>query len=197
VGEEPRPYIHFAWAQTPSVLTTVMVRVNGRADAALPVLEREILSINREIVFTERSTAQEVVDMTLVPTRAGAALLGAFGALALALAAVGLYGVIAYSVSRRTREVGLRMALGARGSDVVRMILSSGMRLTLVGVAIGAVASAFLAKVLEAYLYGVSSIDPVAYLAAALLLLAVAGAANLVPALRASRVSPMTALRYE
>src|SRR3990172_3273841 len=183
VGEEPRPYIHFAWAQTPSVLTTVMVRVNGRADAALPVLEREILSINREIVFTERSTAQEVVDMTLVPTRAGAALLGAFGALALALASVGLYGVIAYSVSRRTREVGLRMALGARRSDVVRMILSSGMRLTFVGVAIGAVASAFLAKVLEAYLYGVSSIDPVAYLAAALVLLAVAGAANLVPAL--------------
>jgi predicted permease len=197
VGEEPRPYIHFAWAQSPSVLTTVMVRVSGRADAALPILEREILAMNPEIVFTERATAQEVVDVTLLPTRAGAGLLGAFGALALVLAAVGLYGVIAYSVSRRTREVGLRMALGARGSDVIRMILSSGMRLTLVGVAIGAVASAILAKVLEAYLYGVSSVDPVAYLAAALMLLAVAGAANLIPALRASRVSPMTALRYE
>ncbi len=197
VGEEPRPYIHFAWAQSPSVLTTVMVRVSGRADAALPVLEREILAMNPEIVFTERSTAQEVVDVTLLPTRAGAGLLGAFGALALVLAAVGLYGVVAYSVTRRTREVGLRMALGARGSDVVRMVLSSGMRLTLVGVGIGAVASAFLAKVLEAYLYGVSAVDPISYLAAALVLLAVAGAANLVPALRASRVSPMTALRYE
>jgi ABC-type antimicrobial peptide transport system permease subunit len=174
-----------------------MVRVNGRADAALPLLEREILAMNPEIVFTERTTAQEVVDVTLIPTRAGAGLLGAFGALALALASVGLYGVIAYSVSRRTREVGLRMALGARGSDVVRMILSSGMRLTLLGVAIGAVASAFLARVLEAYLYGVSSIDPVAYLGAALVLTAVAVSANLVPALRASRVSPMSALRYE
>ena len=197
VGEEPRPYLHFAWAQSPSVLTTVMVRVSGRADAALPALEREILSMSPEIVFTERATAQEVVDVTLLPTRAGAALLGAFGVLALVLAAVGLYGVIAYSVSRRTREVGLRMALGARGSDVVRMILSSGMRLTLVGIGIGAVSSAFLAKVLEAYLYGVSSVDPVAYLAAVFVLLAVAGAANLVPALRASRVSPMSALRYE
>jgi predicted permease len=197
VGEEPRPYIHFAWAQSPSTLTAVMVRVSGRADAALPLLEREILAMNPEIVFTERTTAQEVVDVTLIPTRAGAGLLGAFGALALALASVGLYGVIAYSVSRRTREVGLRMALGARGSDVVRMILSSGMRLTLLGVAIGALASAFLARVLEAYLYGVSSIDPVAYLGAALVLTAVAVSANLIPALRASRVSPMSALRYE
>jgi ABC-type antimicrobial peptide transport system permease subunit len=138
-----------------------------------------------------------VVDLTLLPTRAGAGLLGAFGALALGLASVGLYGVIAYSVSRRTREVGLRMAMGARGSDVIRMILSSGLRLALVGVAIGAVVSALVARVLEAYLYGISSIDPLAYLAAVVVLVLVAGAANLVPALRAARVSPMTALRYE
>jgi putative ABC transport system permease protein len=164
---------------------------------ALPLLEKEVLAMNPEIVFTDRGTAQEVVDFTLLPTRAGASLLGAFGALALLLAAVGLYGVIAYSVSRRTREVGLRMALGASGGDVVRMILFSGMRLALLGIAIGALASIWIARVLEAYLYGVSSIDPASYLAAALALLAVAAAANLVPALRASRVSPMTALRYE
>jgi predicted permease len=197
IGEDPRPYLHFAWAQSPSILTTVMVRVAGSASATLPILEREILSMNPEIVFTEKATAQEVVDLTLLPTRAGAGLLGAFGALALGLAAVGQYGVIAYSVSRRTREVGLRMAMGARAADVVRMILSSGMRLALVGIAIGAVASALVAKVLEAYLYGISSVDPLAYLAAAVVLVLVAGAANLVPALRAARVSPMTALRYE
>jgi predicted permease len=197
VGEEPRPYLHFAWRQSPSALTTVMARVTGSAEAALALLEQEILSMNPEIVFTEKSTGQEVLDMTLLPTRAGAFLLGAFGALALGLASVGLYGVIAYSVSRRTREVGLRMAMGAKASDVVRMILSSGMRLSFVGVAIGAVASAFLAKVLEAYLYGVSSIDPIAYVVSVLVLLGVAAAANLVPAVRAARVSPMTALRYE
>jgi predicted permease len=197
VGEESRPYLHFARSQSPSIVTTVMVRVSGSADAALPALEREILSMNPEIVFTEKATAQEVVDLTLLPTRAGAGLLGAFGGLALGLASVGLYGVIAYSVSRRTREVGLRMAMGARGSDVIRMILSSGLRLALVGVAIGAVVSALVARVLEAYLYGISSIDPLAYLAAVVVLVLVAGAANLVPALRAARVSPMTALRYE
>ncbi|HJS74523.1 MAG TPA: ABC transporter permease, partial [Vicinamibacteria bacterium] len=178
IGEDPRPYLHFAWAQSPSINTTVMVRVSGSASAALPVLEREILSMNPEIVFTEKATAQEVVDVTLLPTRAGAGLLGAFGGLALGLASVGLYGVIAYSVSRRTREVGLRMAMGARGADVIRMILSSGMRLALVGVAIGAVASALVAKVLEAYLYGISSVDPLAYLAAVVVLVLVAGAAN-------------------
>jgi putative ABC transport system permease protein len=153
--------------------------------------------MNPEIVFTEETTAQEVVDVTLLPTRVGAGLLGAFGGLALLLAAVGLYGVIAYSVSRRTREVGLRMAMGAKGSDVIQMVLGSGMRLALVGIGIGAVASAFVARVLESYLYGVSALDPVAYLVAAVILLAVAGLANLIPALRASRVSPMSALRYE
>ncbi len=197
VGEEPRPYIHFALPQSPTVRTNLLIRSAVSAEEALPALEKEVLAMNPEIVFTDRGTAQEVVDFTLLPTRTGASLLGAFGALALLLAAVGLYGVIAYSVSRRTREVGLRMALGASGGDVVRMILFSGMRLALLGIGIGALASVWIARVLEAYLYGVSSIDPASYLAAALALLAVAAAANLVPALRASRVSPMTALRYE
>jgi putative ABC transport system permease protein len=179
------------------VFTNVMARVRGDAAAAIPFMEREIHALNPEIVFTEKATAQEVVDLTLLPTRAGAGLLGAFAGLALSLAAVGLYGVIAYSVSRRTREMGLRMALGARSSDVVRMVLAGGMRLALLGLAIGAAASAFLARVLESYLYGVSSLDWLAYLVAAAVLLLAAGVANLVPALRASRVSPMAALRYE
>jgi predicted permease len=197
IGEEPRPYIHFAIAQSPSTLTNFLVRTSGPAAAALPMLEREVQAMNPEIVFTDKTTAREAVDLTLMPTRAGAGLLAAFGGLALLLASVGLYGVIAYSVSRRTREVGLRMAMGARGADVVRMVLGSGLRLALLGIAIGAAASAWVARVLESYLYGVSSLDPVAYLVAALVLLSVAALANLVPALRASRVSPMTALHYE
>jgi predicted permease len=197
VGEEPRPYVHFALAQSPTARTSLLIRSAVPPEDALPVLEKEVLGMNPEIVFTDRGTAQDVIDFTLLPTRAGAGLLGAFGALALVLASVGLYGVIAYSVSRRTREVGLRMALGARGGDVVRMILFSGMRLALLGIVIGAFASVWVARVLDAYLYGVSSVDPASYLAAALALLGVAAAANLVPALRASRVSPMTALRYE
>jgi ABC-type antimicrobial peptide transport system permease subunit len=124
-------------------------------------------------------------------------VLGAFGALALLLAAVGLYGVISHSVSRRTREVGIRMALGAQRGQVLRLILAEGGRLALVGIGLGAVASAAAGRLLEALLYGVSSFDPIAYTAAALLLLAVAFAANLVPALSAARVDPVRALRTE
>ena len=123
--------------------------------------------------------------------------LGAFGALALLLAAVGLYGVVAYSVSRRTREVGIRIALGAERWQVVRMILGQGGRLALAGVTLGALAAAGVARVLDSLLYGVSGLDPAAYGAAAGVLLLVALGANLVPAVAAARVDPVRALRNE
>ena len=197
LGEEPRPYVHFSRSQNPSRGTLILARTTGSAEAVLPALKDAVLEAEPEIVFTEESTAEQVVAVTLVPTQIGAGLLGAFGVLALALASIGLYGVIAYAVSRRTREVGLRMALGADAGTVLRMILSQGMRLAAVGVGVGLVLAALVARVLSGLLYGVSALDPVAYAVAALVLLLVAGAANLIPAWRASRVSPMTALRYE
>jgi ABC-type antimicrobial peptide transport system permease subunit len=132
-----------------------------------------------------------------MPTRVGALVLGAFGALALLLAGVGLYGVVAYSVSRRTREVGIRMALGAERRTVLRLILAQGGRLALVGVALGATASVGVGRLLESLLYGVSGFDPIAYGAAAGILLLTAGLANLVPALTAARLDPVRALRSE
>ena len=141
--------------------------------------------------------AAEVAATTLAPTRIGAALLGAFGSLALLLAAVGLYGVISYSVTLRTREMGVRMALGAQRADVLRLVLRQGARLALVGVGVGAMLAALVGRVFSALLYGVSSLDPLAYAVAATVLLAVAAAANLVPALAAARVDPMRALRNE
>ena len=117
--------------------------------------------------------------------------------LALLLASVGLYGVIAYSVSLRTREVGVRMALGAKPRDIARLVLGQGGRLALAGVAIGAALAAGVGKVLESMLYGVGAFDPAAYAIAAALLLAVAVAANLVPALQAARIDPMRVLRGE
>ena len=195
LGEEPRPYIHFPRSQNPSRSIDIIARTSGPAELVLPFIRSEILTMEPEIVFTGEGTAAEGVELTLVPTRLGARLLGAFGGLALLLAAVGLYGVIAYAVSRRTHEVGLRMALGANAPTVLKMILRQGMVLAILGVVVGSVLAALLARVLQALLYGVSSVDPLSYGVAALVLLSVALAANLIPAWRASRISPIAALR--
>jgi predicted permease len=197
VGEAPRPYVHTPWLQSPSRTLSLVVRTSGPAAALLPSLRQAILELEPEIVFTEDSTAEQVAETTLAPTRIGAAVLGAFGGLALLLAAVGLYGLIAYSVSRRTREVGVRMAIGARPRDVLGLVLRQGLKLALAGVGVGVLAAAGVARVLESLLYGVSAVDPVSYAAAALVLLAAAALANALPAYRASRIEPMRALRHD
>jgi ABC-type antimicrobial peptide transport system permease subunit len=161
------------------------------------MLRAALWKLEPEIVFTEDAAAGDVAEATMAPTRIGATLIGAFGALALLLASIGLYGVIAYSVSLRTREVGIRMALGAERRQVLRLVLAQGGRLALIGVALGAVASAGIGQVLESLLYGVSAYDPIAYGAAAGILLFVAAAANLAPAFGAARIDPVVALRSE
>jgi predicted permease len=194
-GEEPRPYLHFP--ASPSTRIALVVRTEQRADAALPALRKAVLRLEPQIVFTEDATASEVAATTLAPTRIGAALLGVFGVLALGLAAVGLYGVVAYSVSQRTREMGVRVALGARRGDLVRLVLRQGARLAAAGALLGALLAALAGRVFSALLYGVSPLDPLAYGAAAAVLLLVAAAANLAPALAASRVDPVRALRAD
>jgi putative ABC transport system permease protein len=161
------------------------------------MLKEALWAIEPDILFTDDATAEEVAATTVAPTRIGAMVLGAFGALALLLAAVGLYGVIAYSVSRRTREVGIRVALGAERWQVVRMILGQGARLGAAGVALGALGAAATAQVLGSLLYGVSGLDPAAYAVAIGVLLLVVLFANLVPALSAARIDPVRALRTE
>jgi putative ABC transport system permease protein len=124
-------------------------------------------------------------------------LFGLFGGLALVLATVGVYGVIAHSVSQRTQEIGVRIALGARAVDVLRMVVGGGMRLVFTGVVIGGLFSLLLARVLESQLYGVSATDPLAFATAFGVLIAVAALACYVPARRATQVDPMQALREE
>jgi macrolide transport system ATP-binding/permease protein len=195
VGEPPTPYMHLLAARSTRV--ALLVRTHVPAKAALSSLRSAVLKLEPDVVFTEDAPAAEVAATTLAPTRIGAALLAAFGSLALLLAAVGLYGVISYSVTLRTREMGVRMALGAQRADVLRLVLGQGSRLALVGVGVGALLAALVGSVFSALLYGVSSLDPLAYAVAATVLLAVAAAANLVPALTAARVEPMRALRNE
>ena len=195
VGEEQRPYLHLP--ETPGQSIGLVVRTATPPAAALPMLRQALWSLEPDIVFTEDVPAEEVAATTIAPTRIGALIVGAFGLLALGLAAIGLYGVVAYSASQRTREVGIRLALGAQRGTVLQLILLRGARLAMAGLALGAVISAAVGRLLESLLYGVSSVDPVSYLAAGGVLLLVAGLANLIPALAAMRVDPVRALRSE
>jgi predicted permease len=195
VGEQPRPYMHFPAPKSRNI--GLVVRTATPAATALPMLRNALWKLEPDILFTEDAAAEQVVATTVMPTRAGAIIFGAFGTLALLLAAIGLYGVISHSVTRRTREVGIRIALGAERTQVLRLILAEGGRLAIVGIALGALAAAGVGRVLESMLYGVSSFDPIAYASAASLLFAVAFAANLFPALTASRIDPIKALKVD
>jgi predicted lysophospholipase L1 biosynthesis ABC-type transport system permease subunit len=193
VGEAPRPYLHLP-AQ-PERAIGLIVRTRAPAESALPMLRDAIRSLEPSVVFTEDTTAVQIASASMTPTRLAAWAAAAFGGLALLLAAVGLYGVIAYAVSRRTREVGVRMALGATRGQVLRLIMGQGGRLAIAGIALGVLAAAGAAQILDALLYGVSTVDPLAYGVAVGTLLVVAAAANFAPALTATRVDPARALR--
>lgn len=194
-GEAPKPYIHLPLPRE-GVYANYLVRTNTPAETVVPILEGELRALDRDLVFLETGTERRLAEVRLFPIRAGAWLIGAFGALALLLAAVGLYGVIGYSVSRRVREIGIRKALGAETNRVVRLVLSQGLVLVGVGGLLGVVLAALGARVLSSMLY-VGSFDPISFGIAFGVLVVVAALANWIPARRASRVDPMVALRAE
>jgi putative ABC transport system permease protein len=140
---------------------------------------------------------EEIIADSLAARRVSMIVLGVFAALALGLASMGIYGVISYLVGQRTREIGIRMALGAKQAEVLRMILSEGLRMTLIGIAVGLVAAFGLTRLMANLLFGVSATDPLTFAGVGLILTVVALAACYVPARRAMRVDPMVALRYE
>ncbi len=195
VGEAPRPYVHFAHAQRFNSYAVLMVRTRGSAAAMAATLRQALLAMEPNLVLLTSQPLEASLAASLFPARAAAVLVGVFGLLALVLAAVGLYGVVAYSVARRTREIGIRMAIGAEPVAVLRLVLGQGLAMAAIGVAAGGTIALWATKLLAGSLYGVATTDPVTYLGAAALLLAVSAAANGVPALRAARVGPMVALR--
>ena len=194
---EPRPTVFLAQAQVPGYITHVVVRTSSDLQGMAAAVRREIQQVDPGQALTGVQPMRQYVSAALARPRLYATLLGAFAALALVLSAVGLYGLMAYTVSRRTHEIGIRMALGARGADVLRSILAQGARLAVTGVAAGTLCAMALSRLLTALLYGVSPSDPLTYVGATVVLGGVALAAAFVPARRASRVDPILALRYE
>lgn len=192
-SEPSTPYAHMPMRRSSSI--NLVARTAGPAAPLVQAMKRAVWALEPDAVFTTEGSATDAVDAALAPTRIGATIIGVVGVMALGLAAVGLYGVVAYSVSLRTREVGIRLALGAERGQVLRLVLGQGTRLALVGMGIGAALAVAAATCLRSMLHGVSVFDPLAYGAPAGLLLLVALAANLAPAVTASRVQPATAIR--
>jgi predicted permease len=192
-GEKAKPYIHFPLGRR-EAFGNYIVRTAGPARDQVPLILRELRAQDQNLVVMDRGTMRDLAAIKLFPVRAGAWLIGGFGVLALIVASVGLYGVIAYSVSRRVREIGIRKALGARPSQLVNMVLSEGMLLVGIGGVIGAVMAGAAARVLSSVLF-VGPFDLVSFAMAFGVLAFVALLANAVPARRAARVDPMVALR--
>jgi predicted permease len=196
VGEQPRPCAFIPLRQGYADTVSLHVRSVGEPAPALGAAQREIRLLDPEMPLTNVWTARQLVDQSLWAARLGAALLSLLGVLALALASVGLYGVIGYWVARSQREIGIRMAIGAGRPDVLALVLRRAMTMVAIGVALGLGASLAVSRVISTLLYG-SARDPVTFVGVPLLLALVALVASGLPALRASRVDPVVALRYQ
>jgi putative ABC transport system permease protein len=196
-ADPPYPEIYWSMSQAPSSSGQILIRTKTDPESLASNVREEIGKIDRDLPVLEMSTMDEVIVDTLWRARLAAWLLGLFAALALVLAAAGLYGVLSYSVSQRTQELGLRMALGAAPGRVLRLVIGEGMRVVSVGLLIGLATSLALSRFVASQLYGVKATDPLTLVGVALLLAGVAFIACYFPARRASKTDPMVALRTE
>ncbi|HXA66651.1 MAG TPA: ABC transporter permease [Bryobacteraceae bacterium] len=198
--QQPGPEMYIPYSQKTYVsLLTMQVALRTKTDPAfmLESARQAIRSIDPGLPIAKVATMTALVDNSMAQPRFAMLVLGSFGALALVLACIGMYGVVSYSVAQRTREIGVRMALGAARRDVFRMVLGQGARLAGLGIVIGLVAALAVTRLMAGFLYGVEAADPLTFAGVSLLLVGIALLACYVPARRATRVDPMIALRYE
>ena len=181
----------------PGFFGSIVVKTAVPPTSVLGAIRSNVADLDSALALYRVRTMEEVIADNMQDTTVQTYLLGVFAALALILAAVGLYGVMSYLVTQRTNEIGIRVALGAQSKDVLRLVMGQGVKLTLVGVAIGVAGALALTRLMAALLYGVTARDPLTFVAVASLLVAVALIACFIPARRAMRVDPMVALRYE
>ncbi len=195
--EPPQPILYFALKQVYFPNAVLYVRTKGDPNEVLSSVRSVVQSLDPAMQLDRLFTVSFLMDQMVSGPRFAAELLAGFGVLALLLAAIGTYGVMSYSVSQRTQEIGIRMALGAQRGDVLRLILRNGMAMVLAGVLLGLGASVFFTRSINSLLYGIGSFDAASFFVAAALLIAVALVACWLPARRAMRVDPVIALRYE
>jgi predicted permease len=197
LGEPPRPYMYVPLIQNPNPAVTVFFRTQVDPRSALNSVRAQIQAMDRNLPITNVWAIGEVISQSLWASTFGATLLTVFAMIAMALCAVGIYGVVGYSVGQRIREFGIRLALGAQPRDVLLMVMKQSALIMGVGLAAGVVAAFFLARLIVTFLYGVNTNSPLAFLATALVLAAVGVFASYIPARRAAKVDPMVALHYE
>jgi predicted permease len=197
IGENPKPYMYLPVLQNYRPALTLVARTAGDPAALVGGVRREVQALDPRLPIYDIKTMKEHMTYALWAIQMGASLSTAFGLLALLLAATGLYSVMAYMVSQRTREIGIRMALGAQKGDVLKMVTRQGMTLALVGVGLGLIVASVATRILSSLLYGVSATDLVIFVGIPMLLATVALLACYIPARKATKVDPMVALRYE
>ena len=195
VGEEDRPFVYLPLAQSYTPRVTVIARSNTTTAEAVALIRSELRALDEGLALFAVSTLSDATSVSLLPAQMGGMMLATLGGLALILAALGIYGVLSFLVRQRTREIGVRVAIGASPRAVVWLIVGQAYRWTLIGGAAGILLSLGVTRLLAGVLYGVSPTDPATYGAVALLLSAVAALAAWVPAHRATRVDPLVALR--
>jgi putative ABC transport system permease protein len=197
LSREPGPLYYVSNRQTPEPSMNVIIKTDQDAVAAIGVLRREVAALDDDVpLYSLRTLQQQVLD-SAAPQRFRALLLGSFAGVALLLACIGIYGVMAYSVAQRTRELGIRMALGATRGDLMNMVLRRGTTLAAAGVAIGSLAAAGMGQLLSGLLFGITPTDPLTFAFVVLFLMVVASAACVLPARRATRIDPTVAMRAE
>jgi putative ABC transport system permease protein len=197
LAAEPTPETYISLRQNPKPLMTLLIRTTGDPQQLAAAVRAELRAFDKELMPEQVATMEQIISRSLAQRRLNLALIGALAALAVVLAAFGLYSLIAYTVAQRTHEIGIRLALGAERRNILQLVLKQGFKLAAIGIALGLVGACAATQALRSLLYGISPTDPVTFVAVPFLLALIALLACWLPARRATRVNPVEALRAE